>query len=154
MIVDECDKISISTNEIYLHQSINIRMHRLKVILGFTTCILAEFTLMLLLLHSFFTNFSRYVDQWQPRYHFVLLQVFEILKIEISKTIVPYPLFSTHCCSKTSMLHNLQFNLEGSIHRYMSFKDQNPVSIYKAQPLCFPCESCNASQAIGQYIEG
>lgn len=44
MIIDKYDKVSIATNEIYLHWSTHIRIHHLKVIPGSTTCILDEFT--------------------------------------------------------------------------------------------------------------
>lgn len=69
----------------------------------FTTCIFAEFSLMLLRFQTLFTHFSRYVDQWQPSYHFVLLQGIKILKIKMPFH-VQYFLISVvaiHLCSIT-----------------------------------------------------
>lgn len=118
-------------------RSTHTRIHHLKVILGSPVCILDEFSLMLLSFHTFFKKFSWYVDRCQPCYHFVLLQILEISKIEMPKMIMPHPFFSTCCSSKTSMLYNLQLNLEGSIGIHRCFKGQNFLCIQNALSFVF-----------------
>lgn len=100
---------------VYTHPKIQ----HIKVTLCFTTCILVVFSLMLLHPHTFFTYFSRYVDQWRQCHHSILLQSIEIPIINMSKHTVPYPLFLTSRCKNIPMLQNLQLNLQISTGSHM-----------------------------------